>query len=90
MSLRGLLPRVVADGTGAPDPQPEKFSKPVSLTQFSYIILHVSELIIWGSGWGFRFHWLGRTCRTGATRAATGSRRIGGEQNGALAKWVSE
>lgn len=42
-----------------PRPQPEKFSKLVSLIELTYLILHVSKLIIlgscWGWGWGSDF-----------------------------------
>ena len=40
-------------------PQPQTFSKLVSLIYFSWI-LHCSKLVIWGSSWGqgVRFHWL--------------------------------
>ena len=54
-----------------PQPQPNKFTKLVSLIEF---VLHVSELFIWGSsrGLGLRFH------RSGSAAGAERLRGGGG------------
>ena len=50
----------MAEGTGTPDPQPQRFSELASLIHIQWYTsaLHFPELVIWGSKWGreFRFH----------------------------------
>ena len=62
----------------SPRPQAQKVSKLASLMELS-LMLHLSKLVIWGSGWGrrFRFHRLKRSLGSASVEGGPASKGVG-------------